>query len=178
MHNIVENTNQTSGRLYTDIVGPVNVASLGKFRYFVTILEKAAGDSLIRFLNLRGKAAVAVIEMVQETKNLSNNKVSTLISINRDLVKWIRSDEGGEYLRIAFQYWLKQKRIGHGVTTPDSPESNGTAKHLNRTLIDISITMMIAAGSTTQNLWARAVNTACFLGNRLVSKRCKSGQKV
>lgn len=54
----------------------------------------------------------------------------------------MRSDGGGEYIGHFFQNWLAQPRIAHEATTAYSPDSNGQAKCLNWTMLDIARTVM------------------------------------
>ena len=80
--------------------------------------------------------------MITEVENLFNTRIGKLTTINRNSVKWIRSDGGGEYIGVEFQNWIKARRIVHEITTAYSPESNGSAERLNRTLLDMARTMM------------------------------------
>ncbi len=47
----------------------------------------------------------------------------------------LRSDNGGEYLSEEFKQYLKTKEIHHELTVPHSPEQNGVAERMNRTLV-------------------------------------------
>ena len=49
-------------------------------------------------------------------------------------LKVLRSDNGGEYTSEEFSKFLKSEGISHELTVPKSPEQNGVAERLNRTL--------------------------------------------
>jgi transposase InsO family protein len=51
-------------------------------------------------------------------------------------VKRIRCDNGGEYKNNALREWCKNKGIVIEFTAPYSPQLNGTAERLNRTIME------------------------------------------
>jgi len=50
-------------------------------------------------------------------------------------VKAVRSDRGGEYINERMEAWLKDRGIVHQKSSPYSPQQNGKAERLNRTLL-------------------------------------------
>jgi transposase InsO family protein len=48
----------------------------------------------------------------------------------------LRSDNGGEYLSHAFKDHLMEHGISHQLTFPYTPQQNGAAERLNRTLLN------------------------------------------
>ena len=52
------------------------------------------------------------------------------------------SDNRGEYLSKEFRCYLKTKGIRHELTVPYSPEQNGVAERMNRTLMEAARSMM------------------------------------
>ena len=84
-------------------------------------------------------------------------------------VKRLRSDNGGEFLSNNFQRWLRHKGIVHERTAPYSPESNGKAERLQRTLMDMARCLLASATHIPdyQKLWAEAINAANFIRNRM-----------
>ena len=83
-------------------------------------------------------------------------------------LKTIRSDNGGEYTSKGFEAYLKSEGICHECTVPKTPEQNGVAKRLNRTLVESSRSMLLDA-DLPQRFWAEAVSTANYLKNRCPS---------
>ena len=77
----------------------------------------------------------------------------------------LRSDNGGEYISSEFESYLKLKGIRHELTVPHTPEQNGVAERMNRTLME-SARSMIAHSMLPNTYWAEAVSTAVYLKNR------------
>ena len=59
-------------------------------------------------------------------------------------------------------------------TAAYTPQQNGVAERINRTLMQAARLMMIQAG-VTNSFWTEAVSTATYLRNRMVSTALKSG---
>ena len=85
------------------------------------------------------------------------------------VLKTLRSDNGGEYTSSEFQLYLKKEGITHKFTVPRSPEQNGVAKRLNRTLLEAVRSMLVGA-QLSQSFWAEALTTAVYLRNRSLTK--------
>ena len=57
--------------------------------------------------------------------------------------------------------------ISHNFFAPRTPQKNGVVERKNRTLEEMARTMLIASG-LPRNFWAEAVNTACYILNRVL----------
>ena len=77
----------------------------------------------------------------------------------------LRTDNGGEYMSKDFQAYLTSKGIEHQLTIPHSPQQNGVAERLNRTLME-SARAMLSHSNLPNKFWAEAVATAAYLRNR------------
>jgi len=64
------------------------------------------------------------------------------------------------------------KGILHELTVAHSPEQNGVAERMNRTLVESARAMLSHAG-LRNNLWAEAINTAAYLRNRIPTAAVK-----
>ena len=80
-------------------------------------------------------------------------------------LKTLRSDNGGEYTSKKFEDYLKSEGIRHERTIPKTPQQNGVAERLNRTLVESSRSMLLDA-ALPQTFWAEAISTAAYLRNR------------
>ena len=92
-------------------------------------------------------------------------------------IQRVRSDRGSEYFNEFLQSYFDEKSIAHEPTTSYSPESNGKAERLNRTLIERARSIIaeltdINGGDEDEHkkLWAEAVNTANYIRNRVINK--------
>ena len=84
-------------------------------------------------------------------------------------LKTFRSDNGGEFTSTRHEDYLKRDDIRHKRTVPKTPQQNGAAKRLNRTLVEISRSMLLDA-KLPQKFWAQSVSTAVYLRNRCLTK--------
>ncbi|GJW91809.1 ribonuclease H-like domain-containing protein [Tanacetum coccineum] len=68
---------------------------------------------------------------------------------------------------------LWHRRLGHGIkrefSVARTPQQNGVAERKNRTLIEAARTML-ADSKLPTTFWAEAVNTACYVQNRVLVK--------
>ena len=61
-------------------------------------------------------------------------------------MKKLRSDNGGKYVDAGLEQWLKEHGILHQTIPARSPQSNGVAERMNRTLQDRARSMLVGAG--------------------------------
>lgn len=146
--------------VYYDVEAPMKIQSLGKAKYFATLLHKFSGYALVRFLHRKSETAKVGIKMMKELKISLNSKIIQLTSLNRKVMKWVRSDSGGKYVGLEFQKWVRQRGIVYKLTRAYSPESNGNAERLKTFLLDMAQIMMMGAPNIAPNLWAEAFNAA------------------
>nr|GEZ69327.1 hypothetical protein [Tanacetum cinerariifolium] len=86
-------------------------------------------------------------------------------------VKIIRCDNGGEFKSKEMNELCTRKRIKREFSNARTPQQNGVAERRNRTLIEAARTML-ADAKLPVTFWAEAVNTACYVQNRvLVNKK-------
>ena len=169
-------TTEPLGLVHTDIVGPMKHHSLNGKRYFIPLYDDCSAISLIRFLGRKDEAGAAIEEMITALETMRKGRVKNLnITVyENESVKRLRSDNAKEFLPKTFKKWLSQRGIRHELCSAYSPESNGKAERLNA-LLDMSRTMLIGAPHlpTKNRLWAEAVNTSCFIRNRIYSSVSK-----
>ncbi len=71
-------------------------------------------------------------------------------------LKILRTDNGGEYTSTQFEQYLKAEGVRHELTIPKTPEQNGVAERMNRTLTEFIRSMLIDA-RLLQKFWAEAL---------------------
>ena len=140
--------------IHMDVCGPMPVTSLGGARYYATLLDDATKLSVVIPIKKKSNVTGVVKEQLQKLERQSGCKV-----------KRVRTDGGGEYCNSELSAYYKSKGIVPEKTAPHSPEMNGAAERLNRTLMEKAMPMLHDAG-LPQQLWAEAVVTANFLRNR------------
>lgn len=96
------------------------------------------------------------------------NYIAHATALHQVKVSKIRCDNGGEYSGAVFKNFCGEQGIEIEYTPPYTPEHNGSAERLNRTLIERARAMLIEAGAPRE-LWEEAVRTAMYLTNRVPS---------
>ncbi|KAL4032229.1 hypothetical protein IC575_005297 [Cucumis melo] len=76
----------------------------------------------------------------------------------------LRIDNGGEFISNEFAEFCNQEDIKRQFTITYTPQQNGVAEWMNRTLLERTRAMLGAAG-LKKAFWAEAVNTACYIVN-------------
>ncbi|GJW83505.1 ribonuclease H-like domain-containing protein [Tanacetum coccineum] len=82
-------------------------------------------------------------------------------------VKIIRCDNGTEFKNHAMNEFCAKKGIKREFSVARTPQQNGVAERKNRTLIEAARTML-ADSLLPIPFWAEAVNTACYVLNRVL----------
>src|ERR1700742_8238 len=75
-----------------------------------------------------------------------------------------RTDGGAEYQSIELQQYLKESGIEHEVTPPYTPQLNGMAERLNRTLIERVRCLLISSG-LNNSFWKEAMDYSVYIYN-------------
>ncbi|CAI7828051.1 unnamed protein product [Closterium sp. NIES-54] len=78
----------------------------------------------------------------------------------------LRADDGGEYTANAFTDYLSSHGINHQTSLPHTPQHNGVAERVNRTLMD-RVRAMTTGASLSSKFWPYALEYAAWLHNRI-----------
>ncbi|GAX80212.1 hypothetical protein CEUSTIGMA_g7650.t1 [Chlamydomonas eustigma] len=141
------------GLIHMDVCGPIEPTSMGGSRYIATFLDDYTNLSVVRLIKVKSQVPEEIKSVIAELERQTGLQV-----------KAIRSDRGGEYINQTLQDYLKKKGIVQQLTTPYSPEQNGKAERLNRTLVE-RVRSMLHSSQVSKNLWAEAVVTANRIRN-------------
>ncbi|GKC48851.1 retrovirus-related pol polyprotein from transposon TNT 1-94 [Tanacetum coccineum] len=96
-----------------------------------------------------------------------NKLVKGNLKSSRSKVKVIRCDNGTEFKNKEMNQFCERKGIKREFSVARTPQQNGVAKRKNRTLIEAARTML-ADSKLPTTFWAEAVNTACYVQNRVL----------
>jgi transposase InsO family protein len=77
-------------------------------------------------------------------------------------VQRLRCDNGSEYINADLADFCREKGIKLETTVRYTPQQNGAAERLNRTLME-KVRPMLADSSLPKYLWAEAVATASYV---------------
>jgi hypothetical protein len=81
-------------------------------------------------------------------------------------VKKIRSGNRSEFKNLQVEEYLEEEGIKHEFFAPYTPQQNGVVELKNRTLIDMTRTLL-GEYMTPERFWSEDMNTACQAINHL-----------
>nr|GEU63176.1 putative ribonuclease H-like domain-containing protein [Tanacetum cinerariifolium] len=152
----VSSVNQPLQRLYMDLFRPTFVKSINKKSYCLVVTDDYSRFSWVFFLATKDETSKILKTFITGIKNQITHKV-----------KIIRSDNGTEFKNQDLNQFCRMKGINRGFSVARTPQQNGVAERKNKTLIKAARTML--ADSLLPILfWAEAVNTACYVQNRVL----------
>lgn len=155
------NTSKRSSKMleiiHTDLCGPMKTHSLGGARYFIVFIDDYSRWCEIRFL----KSKNDVLDVFKAYKNLVENQTGCKI-------RALQSDNGTEFCNKEFQNFLDEHGIKRRLTTPYTPQQNGTAERKNRTLVETARCLLMDS-NLPPSFWVEATATANHIRNRCIS---------
>lgn len=146
-------SNRAGEYLHSDLCGPFPVTSYSGASYYISFVDDRSRFAWVKFLKVKSDATSTTAEIL--------NHIETQYDVR---VKRFRSDNGGEYTSNALETLFAKRGIVHDTTPPYSPESNGVAERLNRSIGEGIRAMLCSVKD--KHLWAEAVNTFVYVKNR------------
>ena len=146
-------TAQKAELIHSDLCGPFPVPSYGNSLYYISFTCDATRFCWVQFLRKKSEAPQVISDFVTTIEKQENT-----------VVRRFRTDNGGEYVNERLRKFFTSKGIIHELTPPYSPESNGVAERLNRTIGEGVRAMMHPIDD--RRLWAEAVGTFVYTKNR------------
>ncbi|GKB65395.1 retrovirus-related pol polyprotein from transposon TNT 1-94 [Tanacetum coccineum] len=142
--------------LHMDLFGPSVVWSYGENRYTLVIVDDYSRYTWTRFL---GNKTEAFEEFKIFSKMIQNKLGFSIVSIRTDHGR--KSDN-----EVQFINYCELNGISHNISAPRTPQSNGVVERKNRTLQEMSRTMLNEQ-SIPQKFWCNAVDTSTYIINRI-----------
>lgn len=144
--------------IVSDLEGPMPLESFGRYKYFITFVDARSNFTVVKLLRDKSECKSAVIEFME----FLNTNLGHYARV-------LRSDRGGEYTDASLQQYLREKGVKIELTVAHSPEQNGIAERMNRTLCD-AIRTLIFDSNMPKFLWSEALQNAVYTFNRIVHK--------
>lgn len=144
--------------VHTDLCGPMAQASVKGARYILTFTDDHSRKVWVYFLQSRDKTFYYFQQFKELVETSSGCKLQRL-----------RSDGGGEYVSHQMREYCSALGIEHQVTPPYTPQWNGVAERLNRTLLEAARSMLHAQ-ALAPRFWGEAVNAVAHVRNYLPHK--------
>nr|GEX44366.1 putative ribonuclease H-like domain-containing protein [Tanacetum cinerariifolium] len=102
-----------------------------------------------------------------ETSRILKSFITEIENLVDKKVKIIRCDNGTKFKNRVMNEFCEEKGIKRKYSVARTPQQNGVAKRRNKTLIEIARTML-ADSKLPITFWAKAVNTTCYVHNRVL----------
>ncbi|GKC39602.1 putative ribonuclease H-like domain-containing protein [Tanacetum coccineum] len=152
----VSSISQPLQMLHMDLFGPTFVKSLMKKMYCLVVTDDFSRFSWVFFLATKDETSEILKTFITGIENLIDLRV-----------KVIRCDNGTEFKNRVMNQFCEMKGIKREFSVARTPQQNGVAERKNRTLIEAARTML-ADSKLPTTFWAKAVNTACYVQNRVL----------
>nr|GEU47078.1 retrovirus-related Pol polyprotein from transposon TNT 1-94 [Tanacetum cinerariifolium] len=143
--------------LHIDLFGPSALRSYRGNSYTLVIVDDYSRYTWTRFLKDKTEA---FDQFEIFSKKIQNQLGCTIVSI--------RTDHGRKFdNEVQFKEFCNANGITHNFSAPRNPQSNGVVKRKNRTLQEMSRTMLNEQ-SLPQKFWCNAVYTSTYILNRIL----------
>ena len=143
--------------LHMDLFGPSAIQSYGGNFYTLVIVDDYSRYTWTKFLKSKNEA-FDKFEIL--SKKIQNQVGSNIVSI--------RTDHGREFdNEFQFGKFCDNNGITHNFSAPRTPQSNGVVERKNRTLQEMSRTMLNEQ-NIPQKFWCNAVDTSTYILNRVL----------
>jgi transposase InsO family protein len=141
--------------IHTDVCGPIFVAYLRGYLYYVLFINDHSRKMWIYFLKTKDGVLAIFQEFKAQVENLTKRNIKVL-----------RSDNGGEYTSRDFSDLCIEARIKREYIVPYNPQQNGVAERKNRSIVE-ETKAMIHDQNPPMILWAEASMTIVYVYNRV-----------
>ena len=149
-----QETKNTLDYIHSDLWGPSQVPSHGGARYFITFINDFSRKVWVYVLKHKSEA----FEKFKDWLTLIENQTERR-------VKRLRTDNGLEYCCNDFEQFCIKKGIARHKTVRHTPQQNGLAERMNRTLVE-KVRCMLFNANLSKHFWAEVVTTATYLVNK------------
>jgi transposase InsO family protein len=141
-------------RVHSDLCGPINPVAYNGVKYILTFIDDWTHFTVV--FGLKSKSEVFNYIKLYEARVTSrfNSKISIF-----------RCDNGTEFVNNDVRSFFEEKGVQYELTIPGTPENNGVAERMNRTILDKSRCMLLDS-TLSKTFWIEAVMTAVYLINR------------
>jgi transposase InsO family protein len=138
-----------------DIIGPSQVRSMGVKWYVLVIIDDHSSYSWVFFLESKDE----VFDHFQSLALRLNNE-------HPNCLKAIHGDNMSEFKNASFDQFYLEHGVDQQFSTPHVPQQNEVVERKNHTLVEM-VRTMLDEHMTPRRFWANAINTACYISNRI-----------
>ncbi|KAJ9552680.1 hypothetical protein OSB04_016725 [Centaurea solstitialis] len=133
--------------VHSDVCGPMKTRTLGGCSYFVTFINDHSRKVWVYTLKSKDQVFDVFKQFHASVERQTGKKL-----------KCIRTDNGGEYIG-PFDAYCREHGIRHQKSPPKTPQLNGSAERMNRTLVE-RVRCLLSDAKLPKSFWEEALNTA------------------
>ena len=148
--------------VHADLWGPSKVNTSGGSRFFLSIVDDFSRKTWVYLLKYKSETLAA----------FKNWKILVETQTNTKL-KVLRTDNGLEFVNDEFNKLCLEYGIERHRTVIKTPQQNGIAERMNRTLLNKVRCLLLESG-LAKKFWGEALYTACYLINRSPNRKIDS----
>lgn len=141
--------------VHSDLCGPMPSKSIGGSEYFLTFTDDYSRKTTVYCLKGKNEVASYTKRYIARVERETDQKL-----------KRIRTDNGLEFCNKELITLFNELGIKHERTNTYTPQMNGVAERINRTLLDMARAMLKTA-QLPERFWAEALLSACYIKNRV-----------
>ena len=138
-----------------DLMGPMQVESLGGKKYAFMCVDDFSRLTWINFIREKPDTFEVFKDLCLR---VHKEKECGIVRI--------RSDHGKEFENGRFIEFCSDEGIYHEFSSPITPQQKGLVERKNRAIQE-SARVMLHAKNLPYHFWAEAMNTACYILNRV-----------
>ena len=174
-HGKFERATRVGQMVHSDIVGPLEASYAEGWKYMCTFVDDYSRFVVVVFMRHKHELYDAYREFVAYLTQMTSNAQVELVNVHQESaglyeqycgdhvrIGRIHSDYGLEYVSLGKQYPNTIKNF----SPPYTPELNGIAERINRTIVEPARSMLCQAG-LPECFWPYAVRQAVFVRNRV-----------
>ena len=145
--------------LHMDLFGPSAIQTYGGNFLTLVIVDDISRYTWTRFLKSKNEAFEQFKILGKKIQNQVGNCIVS-----------IRTDHGREFdNEIQFGEFYDKNGITHNFSAPRTPQSNGVVEHKNRTLQELSRTILNEQ-NIPQKFWCNVLDTSTYILKRVLIK--------
>lgn len=143
--------------IHTDVHGPITQLGYEGEKLFVTFIDDYSKIAKVYCIKSKNEVYDKFVEYINLVQNSTGKKI-----------KEIHCDNGTEYINKRFLDLAKKEGIYIRPCPPYTHQLNGVAERYNRTIMDRA-RCLIAEANLDKRYWPIFVETAAYLGNRVLA---------
>ena len=139
-----------------DLFDPSKTPSLRGKSYTYVIVDNFSKYTWVLFISKKNEAFYEFSKFCNKVQNEKGFAITCI---------W--SDHGREFENIDFEDYCIEQGINHKFSASRTHQQNGVGERKNKTLQEMTRTML-NENNLPKYFWAKAVNTSCYILNRVL----------